>query len=171
MTRDQRPAGALEATLIACMAIVLGVAFYTFARPQPALFLPADWHSPQAHALPALLCAGLPTFVHALAMPLLTAALLQPRKRIGLGAICAAWCVVEIAFEAAQHPRIGPALLAHLLVGEHGHTGPAPLASFVRTGTFDAIDVAAAVLASFTADALLRRPIERRTPAAEACHV
>ena len=170
--RDQPPARALAPILIAGAAIVVGVAFYAFARPQPALFLPAAWHSPRAHALPAVLLGGLPTFLHALAMPLLIAALLQLRRRIDLATVCAAWCGVEFAFELAQHPRIGHALIASLPTSERWSAATAPFASFVRTGTFDRIDVAAAALASLAAYALLCCPIERRTtPTAEARHV
>jgi hypothetical protein len=169
--RHRPAARTLAAIVIAGAAIGVGVAFYAFARPQPVLFLPAGWHSPQAHALPAVLFGGLPTFVHALAMPLLIAALLQPRRRIDLVAVCAAWCGVEIAFELAQHPSIGHTLLASLPTGEHCSAWLAPFANFVRTGTFDWIDIAAAALASLIAYAASCHCIERHATPAETRHV
>jgi hypothetical protein len=141
--------------LVACAAVALGVAVYAFARPQPAMFLPAGWHRPLVHGLPAALLDGLPTFAHTLAMSLFTAALLQPRRRAAMRAICAAWCVVEIAFELAQHPRMGHALLEALPIDARWSALLAPVAHFVRTGGFDAFDIAAALLASLVAYAIL----------------
>lgn len=171
MTPNEWSTRTLAPILIACAAVALGVAFYAFARPQPALFLPAGWHRPQTHALPAALVGGLPTFVHTLAMSLLTAALLQPRRRVGLRTICVAWCAVEIAFESAQHPRLGHALLDALPASERWRVLLSPLANFVRTGTFDGNDVVAAALASLTAYAVLCHAIERQTTHMEARHV
>jgi hypothetical protein len=156
---------------IAGAAIAFGVAVYAFARPQPALFLPATWHRPLAHGLPTALLGVLPTFVHALAMPLLTAALLQPRRKAGLRAICAAWCVVEIAFELAQHPRIGHALLNALPVDARSSALLAPFGHFVRSGRFDALDVATALLASMVACAILLHTCAQRADSKEAGHV
>jgi len=169
--RHQPAAGALAPTLIAAAAIAVGVAFYAFARPQPALFLPAGWHRPLPHALPTLLLGALPTFVHALALPLLIVAVLPARRRVALSAVCVAWCVVEIAFESAQHPRIGHALLERWTIDERWHARLAPLANFVRNGTFDRIDLAAAVLGSLAAYAVLCRLIETRATNAEGRHV
>lgn len=163
--------GSLALASIAGAAITFGVAVYAFARPQPALFLPAAWHRPWAHGLPTALLGVLPTFVHALAMPLLTAALLQPRRKAGMRAICAAWCVVEIGFELAQHPRIGHTLLNALPADARSSALLAPFAHFVRSGRFDALDIAAALLASMVACAILLHPHVQRADSGGTDHV
>ena len=100
--------------------------------------------------------AGLPTFVHALVMSLLTAAVLGIRRGTALGA-CAAWCAVEIVFEASQHPTLGLRLLASLPSDLADAGAFRAIANFVRTGTFDPLDIAAAAFGSLAAYAVLTR--------------
>lgn len=140
---------------IALSAIAVGVATYAFARSQPALFLPTGWHRPLAHGLPGWLLAGMPTFVHATAMPLLTAIVLGSRRRATLLGICGAWAAVEIGFEAMQHPALRDALLSMLPLNAAATGWVAPFANYLRTGGFEWMDIAAALLASTAAYALL----------------
>ena len=149
--------GSAAATMVALCAIAVGVAIYAFLRPQPAAFLPVGWHRPLSHGLPAVVMAGLPTFVHALVMSLLNATVLAVRSNAARGAICTAWCAIEIVFEVAQHPAIGLPLLASLPSALAGTGAFTALASFVRGGTFDPLDIAAAAFGSLAAYAVLIR--------------
>lgn len=142
---------------VALFAIAIGVAVYALARPQAAMFLPSGWHRPLAQGMPWWFIAGLPTFVHGLAMPLLIAAVAGARRHRTLFAISAAWVAVEVVFEAAQHAVLRDALLA-LDRAQVPVTGwLAPLAGYLRAGTFDVIDIAAALLAGGVAFAILVR--------------
>jgi hypothetical protein len=153
-------ARALALAAIALGALAVGVAFYAFLRPHAAAFLPSNWHRPLAQGLPPsllALTAGLPTFVHTLAMCLLTAAVPGWQRSAALQAICAAWCALEITFEAAQHAAIRPAMLAMLPADAGPSALFAPITNYLRSGSFDPLDVAAALLASSTAYAILVR--------------
>ena len=103
------------------------------------------------HGVPTWLLGGLPTFVHTLAMALLTAIVVGSARVATLRAICAAWCAVEVAFELMQHAAICPALLAALPVDAQASFWTEPFANFVRRGTFDSLDIAAALLAASVA--------------------
>ena len=84
----------------------------------------------------------LPSFLHTLAFGLLTAVVLPPRFALRAAACCA-WAVVNIAFEAGQHPRLAAAW---------GETfGPGPITSYFERGTFDAGDIVAALLGALVA--------------------
>jgi hypothetical protein len=157
-------------TGIAVCALLIGVAAYAFLRPHAAVFLPADWHRPQMHGLPTWLLGGLPTFVHTLAMALLTAIAIGSARVATLRAICAAWCAVEIGFELVQHAALRPALLAALPADAQASFWTAPFANFVRRGTFDSLDIAAALLATLVAYTTLNHRPSRSNKLVEARH-
>jgi hypothetical protein len=96
----------------------------------------------------------LPSFVHALAFSLFSAALLAPLPRWEIGA-CGFWFAVNAAFEIGQHPRVhGP--LADAL--RHG-LGQGPVArafgNYFLRGTFDVGDLVAAALGAALAASIL----------------
>ena len=154
---DRSASGVRGPVLVAVCALAIGVAAYAFLRPHAAAFLPAGLHRPLSHALPAAALGSLSTFVHALAMPLLIAALIGARRGALLATVCAVWCAVEIGFELAQHPAVGLPLLAGL-PSALAETRPfTAFSNFVRLGTFDPLDIAAAALASLVAFAVLTR--------------
>jgi hypothetical protein len=157
-------------TAIAVCALVVGVAAYAFLRPHAAAFLPAGWHRPQMHGLPTWLLGGLPTFVHTLAMALLTAVVIGSERAATLRAVCAAWCAVEIAFELMQHAALRPALLATLSADAEASSWTAPFANFVRRGTFDSLDIAAALLAASVAYTMLNHRPSRSNKLPGAYH-
>lgn len=163
--------GRLRMVLIAAIAIVIGVSVYAWLRPSPAAFLPAAWHSPGRYPSLIAATAAFPTFVHALAMPLLTVALLRLDRASGIAATCAAWCAVEIVFEVVQHRGIGRSLLARLPAAVADSGAGASFANFVRSGTFDPLDVAAAVLATATAYAIAMRATRHVSRSREITHV
>jgi hypothetical protein len=90
--------------------------------------------------------AWLPSLVHPFAFSLLAAASLPRRARWHLAA-CAAWCVINLLFEAGQHAAWSPLLASWL--------GDGLLADYFVHGTFDLADVAAIVAGSLLAAACL----------------
>jgi hypothetical protein len=141
--------------VIAIMALVVGLLVYMADRvAAPPLLLPA-FARLDTGALFGGVGQWLPSFVHPFAFGLLTAAVLPPRSAWRYGA-CAAWGVVNVAFEVGQHPSISP----HLAAALHDAFGSSPparaLANYFVLGTFDRADVVAAVLGALAAAALLR---------------
>lgn len=169
--RCHRDRPAIAPAVAAIGAIALGVATYAFARPHAAAFLPAGWHKPLLHGSIGWILAGLPSFVHALAMPLLTAVVLGSRRQRAPLAICATWGAVELVFEAMQQPALRDVLLRTLISDVGSARGFAPFANYLRTGTFDPIDIAAALLASMAAYAILIRSQFTLPHSAQAQHV
>lgn len=157
-------------TVTALCALVVGFAAYAFLRPHAVAFLPAGWHRPQMHGLPIWLLAGLPTFVHMLAMALLTAIVIGSPHAATSRVSCAAWCAVEIGFELVQHVAVRPALLAALPADAAASIWFAPFANFVRGGTFDPLDIAAALLATLVAYAILNHRPSRSDKPTETRH-
>jgi len=97
----------------------------------------------------------LPSFVHPFAFALFTVAALDRDSRWRYPA-CAAWGAVDVAAEAGQHPllssRLADAIHAHL-----GHGGIADaVAGYFAHGTFDRLDVAAAMLGAIAAGLAVR---------------
>jgi hypothetical protein len=136
----------------ACISLAIGGAVYLFARPVRVELLPAAWHHPigplTAHAGFA---ASLPTLAHAFALPLLTLACLRPGSARRAAAICAAWALVDTAFEATQHPTVAAQLARH----------GAP-AAWLPAGTCDLADIAAALVGALLAFALAMNITEHR---------
>lgn len=151
------PARTAERVAIAACAIACGVATYVWLRPSPAMFLPTGWHRPLAQGVPVEILGALPTFVHALALSLLTAAVLNARRVALLRAVCASWCAIELAFELAQHPIVAATLLARWPCDIDTCVALKPIAHFMRGGSFNRLDLAAAVLGSAAAYALMAR--------------
>ncbi|MEP6501802.1 MAG: hypothetical protein ABJD97_00600 [Betaproteobacteria bacterium] len=138
------------------LALSLGAAVYLTDRQHPHASLGFG-----------LIGAWLPAFVHPFAFSLFTAAVLGPSARPRYGA-CAAWALVNIAFELGQHAS----LKAPLADALHAHPGPsAPvrwLADYFLRGTFDVGDLLAIVLGALAAACLLhalqapREPVDDR---------
>ena len=138
----------------AAAALALGLLVYLADRPAGTA-----WLLPLAGALrgehgPANLAPWLPTAVHAFAFALLSAALLPPRALLRMLA-CGGWVLVDLAFEAGQHPAVAAGLAARV----ESALPPAlaqPLARYFVAGTFDPADLAAATLGGAAAWLLLR---------------
>ena len=92
----------------------------------------------------------LPSFLHPFAFGLLTAAALPTRSTLRYGG-CAAWGLVNVAFELGQHPAAS-AWWAESLQG--GGVSARLAAYFVR-GTFDPGDIVAAGVGALAAAAVL----------------
>jgi hypothetical protein len=96
----------------------------------------------------------LPSFVHPFSFSLFTVAALPARLVPPYGA-CAAWCAVNIAFEAGQHPQLS-LHLADAVYGTFGRTSLTwPLANYFLHGTFDVGDIVAAILGALAAAGVL----------------
>jgi hypothetical protein len=98
----------------------------------------------------------LPSAVHPFAFGLFTAAVLPPRSAWRHGA-CAAWCMVNLAFELGQHPLVSGYVVGALQAGSGQSVPSRMLANYFLHGTFDGADMLAAVLGAVAAAAVLRR--------------
>lgn len=130
--------------------LAAGALFYVLERPaDSALFLPPALSLNDGHGhLPPALGGALPTFLHTLAFPLMTAALLPPTIRARFGG-CGAWAAIETMFEAAQHPLVAKTFGAGM------------------AGIFDPLDVIAALGGAATAFLLMRTGAPARRAGAE----
>jgi hypothetical protein len=145
-------------------ALTLGLVVYLTDRdPAHAMLIPTVGTLSSRHPFGAV-GGWLPTFVHALAFSLFSAAVLPPAPRPAYWA-CALWGGVDVAFEFGQHP-LASAPLAETLQAAFGSLQPAHwLANYFVRGTFDVGDLAAAVSGSLAAALALRwmhRPTEVR---------
>ena len=140
--------------VIAAFALVLGTCVYITDRPAgQAMWIPSV--RPFAGLeLFGPFGAWLPSFVHPFAFGLFTAALIR-RPGGGCYAACAAWGVVDVAFEFGQ--RV--AFKSQLLDALHGPAGRnmllRPILVYLHHGTFDQGDVIAVVAGATAAGALL----------------
>jgi hypothetical protein len=96
----------------------------------------------------------LPAAVHPFAFSLLTAAALPSRLAWRYGA-CAAWCVVNIAFEVGQHPLFSGHLVSALQATSGQFVPGRALSSYFLHGTFDAADIVAGAFGALLAAAFL----------------
>ena len=96
----------------------------------------------------------LPAAVHPFAFSLLTAAALPPRLAWRYGA-CAAWCVVNIAFEVGQHPLFSGYLVSALQATSGQFVPGRAVTSYFLHGTFDAADIVAGAFGALLAAAFL----------------
>lgn len=118
-------------------ALALGVAVYTTGR---AGFGP--------------LGGWLPTWAHTFAFSLLTAAVLPPRSAARYGG-CAVWCTLNLAFEIGQHPQLGGPLAQTLQAGFGNGAPVRRLAAYFVHGSFDRMDLLAALAGALMAAAAL----------------
>jgi hypothetical protein len=138
-----------------CLALAVGLLVYLTDRDASRAVLIPSVGALAASNVFGMFGQWLPSFVHTFAFSLFTAAALPSRLAARYGA-CAAWCAVNVAFEAGQHPQVG-ARLAEALQRGFGRTAlTRPLANYFLRGTFDGNDIVAAVLGAVAAAAVLR---------------
>jgi hypothetical protein len=97
----------------------------------------------------------LPSAIHPFAFSLFTAAALPSRSGWRYRA-CAAWCVVNVAFELGQHPLVSEYLVSAFPVHSSQSAPGRMLANYFLHGTFDGADILAAVFGAVAAAAVLR---------------
>jgi len=139
---------------VGCVSLSVGVLVYLADRvASHAALIPSVDALGGLHLFGAL-GQWLPSFVHALAFSLFTAAALKPGAA-ACGAACAFWAFVDVAFEVEQHPALAATWQAAL----HGGLGEWAIARatlrYFLQGTFDTYDVCAAMLGALLAVALL----------------
>jgi hypothetical protein len=133
----------------AALLLAAGVLVYLLDRPAGSAWLiPREWHAgPAPSALRSVfgsVGAWLPSFVHAFAFSVFTAAVL-PRRLKHAAAASVGWAALDTLAEFGQHPALaGPiaAALEHLF-------GAAPWAlqvgRYFTRGSFSLADVAAGI--------------------------
>jgi hypothetical protein len=140
---------------VAVGALLLGLLVYLTDRSSSSASL-----IPRVDALAGRHVFGaigqwLPSFVHPFSFALLSAAALGARDTPRYG-VCVAWCLIDVAFEIGQHPQVKLPLAQALQDGLGWTPLARPLADYFLRGTFDAGDIAAAVLGGLAACFVLR---------------
>lgn len=132
------------------LALVLGSFVYIAVRPEGSSYLSRVVHFalPVSFELPFI--NSLPSFFHVLGFSLLTLAVLGKRKYAL--ASCLLWLSVNLIFEVAQHPYFVQFLDANNI------ELPRALDTYVRFGSFDALDILFNVLGTVLAYALVILP-------------
>ena len=167
LSQRQGAAGSPSLVLIAFAALALtaGVLVYAVDRSGPHVLPLAGVAASFAAPLFGSLGHWLPSFVHPFAFSLLSAAARPSAAkarvvRPAYGA-CFAWWLVNVAFEAGQHPAVSTTL-AQFIDRMLGDGGPARwLANYFMFGTFDVLDIVAATAGAGAAAAVLRVVHER----------
>jgi hypothetical protein len=144
-------------------ALALGMVVYLVDRnPAHSLLAPGI----AAHAgAPVFGALGgwLPSWAHAFAFSLFTAAAL-PVGRVPHYGACVAWGAINVAFELGQHPQVSPRLAQALSTGFWPPPVARPLAQYFLRGTFDVGDLVAACLGALAAAAVLHLAQPRMEP-------
>lgn len=158
---DRRGPAMLALAFTAGAALLLGTAVYLLDRPAGSAWLiPPAWQAGTPGAWFGAIGPWLPSFVHAFAFSLLTAALLP--RRPGCAALaCVAWGLVNALAEVGQHPAVSAQLAAGLQRAFEGAPLAARVGRYFVQGSFDTADLAAALAGSALAYLALRRFVLR----------
>lgn len=142
------PVGLVRTALAFSTAtLLLTLGLYVCLRPEGSAYLlpTALWHSIAVSPYWRTVTGSVPSFAHAFAFGIMTALLLPPR-RAWIWSACIAWGLVDTVFEIAQMPLLAnvvsarlPAFFDQVPVLDH-------LGRYLTGGTFDPMDVAAAVV-------------------------
>jgi hypothetical protein len=122
----------------------LGGLFYLLVRPA---------------GLAVGLFGALPTLLHVVALSLFTAVVISPGRR-GTLLVCSGWVAVNVAFEVGQMP-INASAAAYWLDAHCSGIACRHSAQFFLQGTFDVLDVLAALLGGLIAWCCLRSRVPR----------
>jgi hypothetical protein len=126
--------------VLAALLLIVGVLVYAIDRDGAAYFL-AGWNASQGGVEVFGPIAGhLPTFVHVLAMILLTAAVLRPWPKL-LPAIALGWFAVECLFEIGQLSPLDARIAASLPAWLDDVPVLEASAGYFINGTCDPFDV------------------------------
>ena len=145
MTEQRHPVN-LTQLGIGVLALLIGVLLYWLDRPAAQTYFMPETLSlfRQTPRLFGSLGNQLPTFLHAFAFCLISAALVSRTRSTALG-ICLLWAGIDSLFEIGQHPAVAarlaaaiPAWFAHVPLLDntrsyflHGHFDPLDLASIL----------------------------------------
>ena len=158
IAHHRSPPAATAVTLrlagLACAALLLGLAVYlTDREPGHALLIPS-FATLRTGPLFGAAAGWLPSFVHVLALGLLSAAVWPSRGRVPYAA-CALWWLVDVAFEVGQHPRLAGAVADALQRALGDGPAASGLAGYFTRGRFDPADIVAATAGALVAAAVL----------------
>ena len=122
------------------MLLLAGATFYVLFRTEPVAFMQWADISPAADRIQVdgSIAGSIPSFAHAAAFTLLTAAWLERRTSYVLAA-ATGWFAINAAFEILQ--LVPDPISAEL---------PRALANFAAAGTFDPRDIASAAAGALT---------------------
>ena len=146
--------------VLAFAALALAVLQYAVARPTVVIFLPVNWHRPIAmfgSPLATVVLGSLPTYLHTVAMCLLSAAVLRLQTRREWRTVCWIVAVGECAFEVVQARAVGSVFINQLPAGATLEVLAKPLESYFRFSTFDGFDLLAALTGCATAALIFRQ--------------
>lgn len=131
-----------EATLlfVAALLLVVGVIVYAVDRGGAAYFLAGSIASHGGAEFFGPIGNHLPTFVHSLAMILVTAAVLRPWPKL-LPAIAIGWFAIESLFEVAQSSPLDTHVAAALPAWFDGMPVLETTAGYFINGTYDPLDI------------------------------
>ena len=133
-------------------SLILGAAFYVCARPAgTTYFIPEHFNQLQVFSQNSYIYYVFPSFIHTLAFILLTVGWLGCKTRVGILWVTLFWLLIDISFEALQHPMASNAVIGvipdwfdHFFLLEN-------TTIYLQTGRFDYFDLCAATLGAFTA--------------------
>lgn len=143
---------AILQTIIGLSALTIGVLVYVADRDADQVyFLPAAYSfANESSAIFGQIGGYLPDFLHVYAFILLSCAALRP-DRMGVIKISALWFLLDLFFEAGQHPAIASQLANNV----PGWFLQVPIlentSAYFRRGAFDPIDMVAITLGSIAA--------------------
>jgi hypothetical protein len=156
----------------AALVFLLALAVYAIDRPAGSAYLLPSWLSVHVPGRRLFGSVGdwLPSFAHAFAFTVLTAALL-PAARWRPWLAGALWCAIDVGMEVGQHRALSerlaaalPAWFASVPVLDH-------LGAYWRKGGFDLGDLMAVIAGCVLASALCQRTLRRGTNHGEMNHV
>ncbi len=154
--QDGRRAVDLRLLGASAVCLLLGSLIYVFVRAEPVWFVPLALH--RSLSVPDWLqsiSGVLPTAMHVIALSLATAALLQPRSAEASFLIAYGWAFVNIAFEIGQHPDFSPHLVGAFLAQLEHLWLLDRLPRYFAEGSFDFLDIVAALLGALAARLLI----------------
>ena len=133
---------------IGAAVLLVGVAFYLVARsPDQVYFLPDDLSLTQTWGRHLGVWTGsLPSFVHGLALVLITSSVVGCRRFRCVLAVSIGWLAVDLFLEFAQHPMLGAWLAAHTPEWFSFFPVLENTKPYFMSGTFDHLDLAATLL-------------------------
>lgn len=139
---------------LALASLAAGAAVYLLVRGPASLYILGSGEFATTFRLPSTpgirtIANSLPAAAHAFALSLLTALVLPPRHYLRA---CAAWLLVDTAFEVVQAAKTLEQLL------HHAGVVPSIVHAYIAYGVFDWFDVAAIWIGAGSA-ALVLRPL------------
>jgi len=136
--------------LLALLPVAVGVVVYALDRGGAVYFLPAWLAGYSGPRIFGSLGDHLPTFVHPIALILITAAIMRPWPRT-LATICIAWFAVECLFELGQITPLDGHIVTTLTAWFDGSVVTGFAAGYFVNGVFDPLDILSIGLGTATA--------------------